>query len=114
MILETIAIRTVWSQIWNAVKSVPPFVWAALFIAGAWWIDRAAQYAEGHENGRTEVVNELRTAEAEAAKRSLEAIAEADEGKAERAEAEAEIVSDMIERIESAEAEGGNALDTLF
>ena len=88
MILETIAIRKVWA----ALKEVPWFVWVAIAVAALWFIDRNAQYREGFENGRGEVLEELRAAQAKAAETALKAAAQADEKALERAEAEAEVM----------------------
>jgi len=114
MILETIAIRTVWGKIWAALKSVPWFVWVGVAVVSLWFIDRNAQYREGFENGRTEVMEELRTAQAKAAENALKAAAQADEKALERAEAEAEIIERQLEAIERAEANDENPLDALF
>lgn len=110
MILETIAFRKVWA----ALKAVPWFVWVAIAVAALWFIDRNAQYREGFENGRGEVLEQLRKAEAEAAQKSLEAVARADEKALEREERNAEVLGDLIGRVEAAEAEGANPLDSLF
>lgn len=110
MILETIAIRKVWA----ALKSVPWFIWVAVAVVALWFIDRNAQYREGFENGRGEVLEQLRKAEVEAAQKSLEAAAQADEKALERAEAEAEVIERQLDAIERAEAEERNPLDALF
>lgn len=96
--------------VWGLLKQVPREVWYVLAALAAWW------WFSSHyiNQGREEVLTELREAEAEAAKKSLEAIAQADESKAKRAEKEAEIVGGMIERIEEAEEAGENPLDGLF
>lgn len=114
MILETIAIRTVWGKAWDAIKAVPWYIWLALAIAGAWYVDRGVQYREGFINGAESVKEELRAERAEAVERSLEAASQADTAGIERAEVEAEAVEAIIERIEEAEASDGNALDALF
>ena len=114
MILEAIAIRTVWGKIWAALKSVPWFVWIGVAVLALWFIDRNAQYREGFENGRTEVLEELRTAQAKAAETALKAAAQADEKALERAEAEAEVIERQLDAIERAEANDENPLDALF
>ena len=110
MILETIAFRKVWA----ALKAVPWFVWVAIAVAALWFIDRNAQYREGFENGRGEVLEQLRKAEAEAAQKALEAVARADEKALERAEAEAEVIERQLDAIQRAEANDENPLDALF
>ena len=114
MILQTIAIRTVWGKIWAALKSVPWFVWIGVAVLALWFIDRNAQYREGFESGRTEVLEELRTAQVKAAENALKAAAQADEKALERAEAEAEVIERQIDAIERAEANDENPLDALF
>ena len=96
------------------LKRVPWQVWAALAIIAAWCIDRTVQYRSGYSEGRESVLTELRTAEAKAAEKALEAIAEAGEAgveRAERFEAEQETLSQAIEK---AEAANRNPLDELF
>lgn len=115
MILETIAIRTVWAKAWAAIKAVPWPVYVAALILGAWlFIDRNAQYREGYENGAESVKAELRTAQAKAAENALKAAAQSDKKGIERAEIEAEVIEGQIEAIEKAEANDKNALDALF
>jgi hypothetical protein len=104
--------------IWQAVKAfakrIPWQVWAALAILAAWGIDRTLQYRSGYSEGRESVLAELRTAEAKAKDKALEAIAEAGEAgveRAERFEAEQETLSQAIEK---AEAANRNPLDELF
>lgn len=70
MILETIAIRTVWGKVWAALKSVPWFVWVAVAVVALWFIDRNAQYREGDAAGYERAQAEHR--EAEEAARNLQ------------------------------------------
>lgn len=107
---EVLAIKAFVGNAMNLLGKVPREVWYALAALVAWWLF-SSHYIE---QGREEVLTELRKAEAEAAKKALEAVTQADEGRAERAEAEAEVVGGMIERIEEAEAAGENPLDALF
>lgn len=110
MILETIAIR----KVWGALRAVPWQVYVIGALVAAIPINGCVQYREGFENGRGEVLEQLRKAEAEAAQKSLEAVARADEEAIERAEKEAEIIAGQLEAIERAEAEERNPLDALF
>lgn len=96
------------------LKRVPWQVWAALAILAAWGIDRTAQYRSGYSEGRESVLTELRTAEAKAADKALEAIAEAGEAGVERAERFEAEQQALGEAIEAAEAVNENALDALF
>lgn len=114
MIFETIAIRTVWAKVWDAIKSVPWFVWVAVAVVAMWLMDRNAQYREGFENGAESVKAELRAAQSKAAETALKAAAQADEKALERAEAEAEVIERQLDAIERAEANDENPLDALF
>jgi hypothetical protein len=108
--ISLIAIRTALKSAGGFLASIPREVWYALaVIAAVWWL-RADAYSDGRES----VLEELRTAEAGAVKRSLEAVAKADKAGAERAEIEAETRAADIAAIERAEDTGGNALDGLF
>ena len=78
MILETIAIRTVWAKAWDAIKAVPWWVWLALAVAALWWIDRGAQHREGYREGVAEVTAKYETAIAEA-NRAAEAARKSEE-----------------------------------
>lgn len=114
MILETIAIRTVWGKAWAAIKTVPWFVWVAVAVVALWFIDRNAQYREGYDNGAESVKAELRAAQAKAAETALKAAARADEKAIARAEAESEVIERQLDAIERAEANDENPLDALF
>ena len=114
MILETIAIPTVWGKALDAIKAVPWYIWIGLVIAGAWYIDRTTHGNSRFEAGAESVKAELRAERAAAVERSLEAAVEADTAGIERAEAEAETVEAIIERIEEAETNDENALDALL
>lgn len=114
MMLEKIAIRTVWGKAWDALRRIPWFVWVALAVLALWWIDRSGQYREGRADGREAVMAELRAAEQAAGKRALKAAAKADEKAAKREEAQAKVIADQIKAIEAAEADDENALDALF
>lgn len=109
-ILETIAIKTVWGKAIDLLGKVPREVWYCLAALAAWW------WFSSHyiEQGREEVLSELRAAQAETAEKALEAIAEADTAALERHEANAAVLEAQIERIEQAEAEESNPLDALF
>lgn len=96
--------------IWGLIKRVPWPVFAALAVLIAAWLygnHRAAQE-------RAEIAAELREAEAEAVKNSLEAASKADTKAAKRAEVEAKVIGEQIEAIEAAEVAGRNPLDELF
>lgn len=112
--LETIAIKTVWGKALGAIKRVPVFVWIGLAVLALWWIDRGAQYREGRADGREQVMAEFRAAEKDAAERAAKALANADKKAADRAKAQSKIIADQIERIEQAEANNENPLDSLF
>jgi len=89
---------------------VPREVWYALAALAAWW------WFSSHyiEQGRQEVLSELREKAAEAEKKAQAAKKKADENATERAEtfeAQQEVLNDAIEE---AEKTGGNALDGLF
>lgn len=99
---------------WIQAQAIKLLGGALLLALAAIPINGCVQHRSGFRDGAESVKAELRAAEAEAAKRSLEAIAEADTGKAKRAEKEAEIVGGMIDRIEEAEANDENPLDALF
>ena len=93
---------------------IPWQAWAIIGLLAVWAIDRTTYGARRYGDGRESVLTELRTAEAKAADKALEAIAEAGEAGVERAdrfEAEQETLSQAIEK---AEAANRNPLDELF
>lgn len=102
------------STIGGFLKRVPWFVYVGVAVLALWFIDRNAQYREGHEDGRETVLAEFRAKEAEALKNAAEARQEADTAGEQRELQEAEIVGGMIDDIERAEANEENPLDALF
>ena len=108
--IDPITAASLGSKAWGAIKSVPREVWYALVVLVAVWLI----YREGVSDGRESVLAELRTAEAKAADKALEAIAEAGESGVERAERFEAEQQALGEAIEAAEAANGNSLDALF
>ncbi len=86
----------------------------ALALLVALPVHGCVEYDKGFDNGRTEVLEELRAAQAKAAETALKAAAQADEKALERAEAEAEVIERQLDAIERAEANDKNPLDALF
>ena len=86
----------------------------SLSICLAIWAWGVHNYRSGYSDGRESVLTELRTAEAKAADKALEAIAEAGEAGVERAERFEAEQDALGEAIEKAEAANRNSLDELF
>lgn len=82
MILETIAIRTVWAKAWAVIKAVPWFVWIGLAVVALWFVDRNEQYREGDQAGYERAQTEHREAEAAAIRAQEESAAVADSERA--------------------------------
>jgi hypothetical protein len=96
------------------LSRVPPLVWAILGLLAVWGIDRTTYGARRYDDGRESVLSELREAEAEAAQKAVEAVAkEGAKGAARAAEFDQQQQT-LKDAIEKAEAEGGNALDSIF
>ena len=96
------------------LSRIPLEVYLALGISLSIWAWGVHNYRSGYSDGRESVLTELRTAEAKAADKALEAISEAGEAgveRAERFEAEQEALGEAIEK---AEAANRNSLDELF
>jgi hypothetical protein len=96
------------------LSRVPWQVYAILALLAAWGVDRTVQYRSGYSDGRESVLTELRTAEAEAAQKALEAAATATQAGIERSErfdVEQQALRDAITEAERADR---NALDALF
>ena len=89
-------------------------LWAILGLLAVWGIDRTTYGARRYDDGRESVLSELREAEAEAAQKAVEAVAkEGAKGAARAAEFDKQQET-LRDAIEKAEAEGGNALDSIF
>jgi hypothetical protein len=97
-------------------------VWQIIGIRGAIAIGLAialpihgcTEYRKGYREGVESVEARLRDAEAESLKKAAIAARKADEAGEQRAIVEAETRAADLKAIERAEAEGGNALDSLF
>lgn len=103
---------------WQAVKAfaarIPWQAWVAAGLLAAIPVNGCVQYRKGYSAGREAVLADLRTAEAEAAQKALEAAATATQAGIERAErfdAQQETLSDAIRKAEDANQ---NSLDALF
>ena len=93
---------------------VPWQIWSILGLLAVWGIDRTTYGARRYDDGRESVLSELREAEAEAAQKAVEAVAsEGAKGAARAAEFDKQQET-LRDAIEKAEAEGGNALDSIF
>jgi hypothetical protein len=95
-------------------RQVPWWVYGIAAVLAAWGADRTLQYRQGYREGVESVETRLRDAEAEALKKAAIAARKADEAGEQRALVEAETRAADLKAIERAEAEGGNALDSLF
>lgn len=96
------------------LRGVPWWVYGIAAVLAAWGADRTLQYRQGYREGVESVETRLRDAEAESLKKAAQAAREADKAGEQRALIEAEARAADLKAIERAEAEGGNALDSLF
>ena len=112
--VKAIFAKPIWRAIGGALGRVPWQIYAALALVLAFQVHGCTQYRSGFQDGKESVLSELRTAEAKSVTRSIEAARKADAAGAIRAEQQAAVIAEQIERIEQAERTGGNALDSLF
>jgi len=99
-----------WQFVKGIASKIPLQAYAVLALLIAGWLYGNHRYYAGRES----VLAELREAKADAGEKALDAIDKAGEAgikRAERFEAEQDALEGAIER---AEAESGNALDSLF
>lgn len=104
----------IWAFVKRYAGMIPWQIYAALALALAFQVHGCTQYRSGYSEGRKAVLDDLRTAEAKSTTKSMEAARKADAAGAKRAEEQAAVIAVQIERIEKAEKDGGNALDSLF
>lgn len=91
-------------------RKVPREAWyIAAALALLWW-----HGSNRYQDGRESVLTELRTAEAKAADKALEAITEAGEAGVERAEVFEAQERALGDAIKEAEANDTNSLDAIF
>ena len=94
----------------SLLGKVPREVWYVIGALLAWWFF-SSHYIE---QGREEVLTELRTKAAEAAEKAAEAETQADDNATERAEDFEREQEVLEEAINEAVASDGNALDAIF
>ena len=108
--IETLAIKAALGKAWDFLGTVPREVWYALGAVVAWW-GFSSHYID---QGREQVLTELRQAEADAKEKAQEARAKADEKAEERAQNFEQKQDVLSEAIKKAEANNENSLDAIF